>query len=159
MIRLELDLISGLFSLFWLIVWADEVNKCGWCLAGGRGCWLKGPHQIPSVSWIYHHSLYFHIYQIASFIPGILCPFYCYCKWCRHGLGRGLLIYNMVWDGGQGVGIILQFVLFFFLSFFFTCAFVLCSLMSSVPFLSDYSMIAVVSVSLFFICFLCLWSL
>ena len=23
-----------------MIVWADGVNGCGWCLAGGRGCWL-----------------------------------------------------------------------------------------------------------------------
>ena len=58
----ELNLISGFFAFFWLIVWADGINKCGWCLAGGRGCWLKGPHQIPSVSWIFHHSLHFHIY-------------------------------------------------------------------------------------------------
>ena len=49
-----------------------------WCLAGGRGCWLKGLHQIPSVSWRYHHFLHFHIDQIASFVPGILCPLYFY---------------------------------------------------------------------------------
>ena len=42
----------------------------------------------------------------------------------------GWLIYNRVWEGGQGVGIILQCLLLFV--FFFTCAFVLCSLMSSV---------------------------
>ena len=30
--------ISGFFGFFWLIVWADGINKCGWCLAGGRGC-------------------------------------------------------------------------------------------------------------------------
>ena len=24
-------------AFFWLIVWADGINKCGWCLAGGRG--------------------------------------------------------------------------------------------------------------------------
>ena len=59
----ELNLTSGFFAFFWLIVWANGINKCGWwCLAGGRGCWLKGPHQIPSVSWIFHHSLHFHIY-------------------------------------------------------------------------------------------------
>ena len=34
----ELNLISGFFAFFWLIVWADGINKCGWCLAGGRGC-------------------------------------------------------------------------------------------------------------------------
>ena len=58
----ELNHISGFFGFFWLIVWADGINKCGWCLAGGRGCWLKGLHQIPSVSWIFHFSLHFHIY-------------------------------------------------------------------------------------------------
>ena len=58
----ELNLISGFFAFFWLIVWVDGINKCGWCLAGGRGCWLQGPHQIPSVSWIFHLSLHFHIY-------------------------------------------------------------------------------------------------
>ena len=34
----ELNLISGFFAFFWLVVWADGINKCGWCLAGGRGC-------------------------------------------------------------------------------------------------------------------------
>ena len=58
----ELNLISEFFAFFWLIAWADGINKCGWCLAGGRGCWLKGLHQIPSVSWIFHHSLHLHIY-------------------------------------------------------------------------------------------------
>ena len=35
-------LISGFLMALdpsgWLIVWADGFNKCGWCLAGGRGC-------------------------------------------------------------------------------------------------------------------------
>ena len=34
----ELNLISGFFAFFWLIVWADGINKYGWCLAGGSGC-------------------------------------------------------------------------------------------------------------------------
>ena len=34
----ELNLISGPFIFFWLIVWADEIDKCGWCLPGGKGC-------------------------------------------------------------------------------------------------------------------------
>ena len=58
----QLNLISGFFTFFWLIVYTDGINKCGWCLAGGRGSWLKGLHQILSVSWIFDHSLYFHIY-------------------------------------------------------------------------------------------------
>ena len=56
------NLISGFFAFFWFIAWADGINKSGWCLAGGRGCWLKGLIQIPSVSWLFHHSLHFHIY-------------------------------------------------------------------------------------------------
>ena len=34
----ELNLISGFFAFFWLTVWADGINKCGWCPAGGRAC-------------------------------------------------------------------------------------------------------------------------
>ena len=101
----KFHLISGFFAFFWLFGGADGI-KCGWCLAGGWGYWLKGPHQIPSVSWKFY-SLHFHIYQTASFVPGILCPLYCYYKWWGDGLGGGWLIYNRVWEGGQGVGIIL----------------------------------------------------
>ena len=59
MIRFVGSSISFLDSLFfpgWLF-WTDITNECGWCLPGGRGSWLKGPHQIPSVSWLFHHSL------------------------------------------------------------------------------------------------------
>ena len=88
----ELNLISRFFAFFWLIVWADGITKSGWFLAGSRGCWLKGPHQIPSVSWIYHHPLHFHIYHITSFAPVILCPLHCYYKWWGDGIGgRGLI--------------------------------------------------------------------
>ena len=38
MIRWELDPISRFFAFSWLIVCADGINKCGWCLAGGWGC-------------------------------------------------------------------------------------------------------------------------
>ena len=115
----ELNLISGFFAFFWLIVWADRINKCGWCLAGGRGYWLNGPHQIPSVSWMYYHSLCFHIYQIASFVPGILCPLYSYYKRWGDGLGRGWLIYNRVW-------VLSCSFCFCFLCFFCFCFFHLC---------------------------------
>ena len=60
----------------------------------------------------------------------------CYYKWWedrigggRGGWGGGWLIYNRVWERGQGVGIILKLFVFFV-----TCAFFLCSLMSYVPF-------------------------
>ena len=52
----------GFFVFFRLFVWVDGINKCWWCLAGGRGCWLNGRHHIPSVSWIFHLSSNFHIY-------------------------------------------------------------------------------------------------
>ena len=61
MICWEFDLFSS-----WMIVWAYRVNGGGWCLEGGRGFWLKGPCQIPSVSWIYYHSL-----QLLSIITVI----------------------------------------------------------------------------------------
>ena len=57
----ELNLVFGFFAFFWLIVWGDRINKCGWCLAGGRGCSLESLHQIPSVSWVFYHPLPFHI--------------------------------------------------------------------------------------------------
>ena len=42
---------------------------------------------------------------------------------------------------------------------FFSCVFVFVSSRSGSLYLGDWSMMAVVSVSLFFLCFLCLWSL
>ena len=39
----ELDLFPGFFVSSWMVVWADGVNGSGWCLAGGRACWLKDP--------------------------------------------------------------------------------------------------------------------
>ena len=54
----KLDLISGFFVFSWLILWADGINKYDWCLVECKGCWLKGLHRIPSVSWVLHHSLH-----------------------------------------------------------------------------------------------------
>ena len=31
--------------------WMDTIVRCGRCLAGGRGCLLKGPHLIPSLNF------------------------------------------------------------------------------------------------------------
>ena len=83
-----------------------------------------------------HHSLHFHIYQIASLVPGILCPLYCYYKWWGDGIDGAWLNYNRMWEGDRGwvLSCSFCFCLFgFFCCFFFTCAFLLCSLMSSVP--------------------------
>ena len=49
MISCEFDIFSGFF-LSWFIFLEDGVIGCGWCLAGGKGCWLKGLHQILSVN-------------------------------------------------------------------------------------------------------------
>ena len=125
----ELNLISGLFVFFWLIVWADEINKCGWCLPGGKGCWLKGLHQIPRITSLYHHSVHFHIYHIVSFLVGHLCALYCYYKRLREGIGSGYLLYKRVWEQDRGCG--LASSLFFFISL----VFVFCSFMSWVPLL------------------------
>ena len=114
--------------------------------AGGRGCWLiKSPHQIPSISWIYCLTLNFDVYYIPSFVPGTLCPLCCYYKWWGGGDGidGGWLFYKWVCEEGQGTGIIL-------LLFFFTCAFLLYSLMSSVPFLSDSCCVSFFVVVFFF---------
>ena len=130
MICWELNLIFRFFAFFWLIIWADGINKCGWSLAWGRGCWLKCLHQIPSVSWIYHHPLHFHICDIAWFLPAILCPLYCNYKcwgngqvgigWFVRGCGRGDRVWVLSWS-------------FFVFSFCFTCALVVSSLMFSFP--------------------------
>ena len=74
MISFEFNLICGFFAFFKLIVWADGINECGWCLGGGRGFWLKATHPMPSVSWIFHHSLHVLINYIVLIVPGILCP-------------------------------------------------------------------------------------
>ena len=59
MICWELDPISGFFVFFWLIVCADVINKCGWCLARGRGCWFKGLQQDPKCKLIISSFLTF----------------------------------------------------------------------------------------------------
>ena len=118
----KFDLISGFFVFSCLIVWADGINKCGWCLTGGRRCWLKSPHQIPSVSLLSHHSLHFRIYYIAQFLPGMPCPLYCCCNWWGDGLEWGWLIYIRVWVGGTGGGYhLIVFVCFCCFCCFFSC--------------------------------------
>ena len=56
---------------------------------------------------IYHHYLHLHIYLIASFVPGCLCPLFCYYKWWEDGIGAVWLIYIRVWEGRQRLGITL----------------------------------------------------
>ena len=45
----KFDLISGFFVFSRLIVCTDLNNNCGSYLAGGRGCQLKDPHQVPGL--------------------------------------------------------------------------------------------------------------
>ena len=135
---------------FWLIVWVDGINKWDWCLAGDRGYWLKGLHQIPSISWIFHHSLHFYIYLIVLFVQGILGPLYNYYKWWD-GIGRGWLIYIKLWVGRQG-GYDLIIV-------FFTCVFVFCFLRFSVSFFKWLEHDSCCVFSFVCCCFLCFWSL
>ena len=47
---------------------------------------LQGLHQIPSVNWLFHHSLHFHIYYIVSFVAEMPWPLYCHYNWW--GMGR-----------------------------------------------------------------------
>ena len=47
-----MSFLDSLFFCGWLF-WGDGINKCGWCFALGRGCWIKGLHQIPNVSWLF----------------------------------------------------------------------------------------------------------
>ena len=147
-IRWQLNLISGFFAFFWWTVWAGGINKCGWRLAGGRGCCLKGPHQIPSVSWIFHHSLYFHIYQIVSFVPRILCPLYCSCKWWGNWIGGGSGGWFISECGWGDRGWLLSH------KGFFTCDFIFCCLMPCLFFLKWLEHDSCLSVSVFIICFL-----
>ena len=45
------------------------LSRDGWCLAGGRGCLLKGPHQIPGTSGITSFlvsSSRYYVYKILS---------------------------------------------------------------------------------------------
>ena len=42
---------------FWLTVWVNRINKCGWCLTEGRACRLKGPQEVASLSSVFHHAV------------------------------------------------------------------------------------------------------
>ena len=115
----ELNLISGFFAFFWLVVWADGINKCGWCLAGSRGCWLKCLHQIQSVSWnfiiLYTSTFirYSHLYQ--NFVSIVL------LLWMMGGLGRREGGWFISWCGWGARGWVLSH------SFFNLCFFLLLS--------------------------------
>ena len=132
-------------SFFWLIVCADAINKCGWCLARGRGCWLKGLQQDPKCKLI-----------ISSFLTF---PYLIHWLICT----RNIVLLRQMTEGmggdpwvTSGCGwtdrwwISSDSFCFFFVLFFYSCIF-----FSQVlrPF-----MMVVMSVSMFFFVF-CLWSL
>ena len=102
---------------------------------------------------LWRHSNTTHVKNIRCVCGELWCTWY-WCvtekKWnlgewtrCEEGVYRGWdrwgwLIYNRVWGGTRGeCYLVVCFFLFVCLFVFFTWAFVLCSLMSSVPFLSD----------------------
>ena len=131
-------------SFFWLIVCADAINKCGWCLARGRGCWLKGLQQDPKCKLIISPFLTF--------------PYLIHWLICTRNIV--LLLQMTEGMGGDpwvtsGCGwwtdrwwISSDSFCFFFVLFFYSCIF-----FSQVlrPF-----MMVVMSVSMFFFCFLSL---
>ena len=87
--------VSSIFGLPCLIVWADKINKFGWCLAGCRGCWLDSPHEIPSVTWIFHHSSFLILSHILD------------CLICtRKDMSIELLLNMMLWYGVGGTWLI-----------------------------------------------------
>ena len=85
---------SGFFAYFWVIVWADWINECNWCLARGRRCrpllWPARSHMLVYrlydffSSWVY---LPFSSMLILSLLPLALdlqCTFFnfgfCVCR-------------------------------------------------------------------------------
>ena len=103
----ELNLISGFFAFVCLSVLADGINKCGWCLAGGRGCRSKGLKQVPRVSWILNYYLHFPIYQIFSL---------------GNGIGEGGVHSSQVVRGGTWSSYYVTDFLIVLLSFLLSCA-------------------------------------
>ena len=143
----EIDLFSGFFVSSWMIVWVDGVNGCCRCLAGGRGCWLKGRNQVPSVIWIQDYSLHFHIHYIAWFMLRISWSMYCYFKLRWNGKFQGWFIYVRVLVGELGVGIILFLFFSFFellLLFFQGWCMIVCCVCLIVPFLLSLSMVPLI---------------
>ena len=99
----ELNLISGFSAFFWLIGWADGINKYAWCLAGLSWCLIR----------LSHLYLEFYVHCVVIINDG------------GYVIVGGWLIYIRVWMGSKGWGLSDIF-------FCFTCAFVFCSLMPSV---------------------------
>ena len=143
---------------FWLIVWADGINKCDQCLAGGRGYCFKGLRQIPSV------NEYFIICYNSTFIR-MSHLYQEFCAHCIFIINDGRM--GQVGVGVGGCGSIMsgcgwQIDSGYYLIVFWVFLLVLLPFVLSYPlslFLCDQSMIAAVPISVFIICFLCLWFL
>ena len=139
-----------------LIVWADEVNVCGCCLAGDMECWIKGPQQIPSVSLLFYCSFHFYIYEIFLFVPGLSCPLYCSYKWWWDGIGV-CVCWGGRWfiigyaSGAVGGYHLIVFAFFVLLHIVLSC--------SQSFYLGSKSMMAALFVSLLVVYFLCFWCL
>ena len=151
--------IFGFFAFFWLRVWVDGINKCGWCLAGGRGSWLKCPHQIPSAKFQIPNTKS----QARTKSSFLTLPHLLDCLICtRNSVSIVLLLWMMggwdrwgVVDSYQGVGEGTGGG--YYLIVLFISAFVLCSLMSCLFF--KWAEHNSCCVCFFIICFLCLQSL
>ena len=76
----ELNLISGFFTFFWLIVWADGIRSVAGVLQEAEGADSRAHTRSQVYVEYIIISLHFHIDHIASFLPGIPCPLYCYYK-------------------------------------------------------------------------------
>ena len=127
MICWELNLISGFFAFFWLIVWGDAMNKCGWCLAGSRWCWLMGLHQITDPKCELNISSFVTLPHLLDCLictrnsVSIVLLSWMMGRWHRLVGGGGRLIHIRGWVLSHSL-------------LFFTCAFAFCSLLSCLIF-------------------------
>ena len=114
----EFNLFAEFFVFYWLIVWVDGVNRRGWCLAGGRECWLKGLHQIPRVGWLFYHSFHhcFTFIRLLICVKNIKIIILLLQKWWVEGWGVVNLCLGL--GGAQVVGVIF---FLFFVSFLCCC--------------------------------------
>ena len=115
------------FGVLLFLIYVNDMSqavKCDLFLCADDTCLVC--QQIPSIIWIFHHSLHFCIYYIVSFVPEILCQLYCYYKY--GGLDRGLVdSYHgvCVCEGTGGKHYFIVVVLFY-LCFWLLFSHVLC---------------------------------
>ena len=94
----ELNLISGFFAFSWLIIWADKIKKCGWCLAGGRGMLTLGP--APDFKCKLNISSFLTLPRLLDYI---ICTRNSVSIVLLLWMISGWLIHIRVWVEGEGV--------------------------------------------------------